>query len=402
MKKRERMLILLFSAVYFVSYLTRNNYGAVMLEIMNSESLTKAAASLALTVSSLTYGAGQLVSGYLGDKFKPEKIIFAGLFGATLMNLLLPVASSVEIRSVLWGINGFSQAMIWPPLVKIMSGVFDGETYKNGTLMVSIAAAVATVMVYLVSPLLIAAGSWRYVFIFSAVCGALMCTVWNIVSKKIAYRTVDGNVENDKKSVTRERFTRGAVILLGLTVFSVMLQGILRDGISMWTPTLVAETFNIDTESAILSGGILPVFTIISLLSVSVVTKKLFRDELACAGMFFVMSAVGLAFMVFSSKAVISLLGAAFAQGFIHGVNYCLTCLVPRYFHKLNRTSLVAGVINCGAYIGSSVSGVGTAALLIKMNWGGVALVWCGVAVTGTVLCLTAMLVRRKAFDKGK
>ena len=69
-KKDVKLLIMLCSLIYFISYTTRINYAAVLLEIVKTQNITKAAASMALTASAVTYGAGQLISGFLGDKIK--------------------------------------------------------------------------------------------------------------------------------------------------------------------------------------------------------------------------------------------------------------------------------------------------------------------------------------------
>ena len=78
-RKYVKQMIFLCSAVYFASYLTRVNFQAVISEIVRAEGYSKALISLAVTGSSVTYGVGQLLSGYLGDKLAPEKIILAGI-----------------------------------------------------------------------------------------------------------------------------------------------------------------------------------------------------------------------------------------------------------------------------------------------------------------------------------
>ena len=50
----ERILIGFCVAAYFVSYITRINYGTVLLEIVNSEGITKMSASMAVTGSFVT------------------------------------------------------------------------------------------------------------------------------------------------------------------------------------------------------------------------------------------------------------------------------------------------------------------------------------------------------------
>ena len=90
-RQSVRSLTMLLTAVYFVSYLTRVNYGAVVSEIVAVEGIRKSAASLALTGSAVTYGAGQLVSGCLGERIEPKRVVCCGLCITIAMNLAVPL-----------------------------------------------------------------------------------------------------------------------------------------------------------------------------------------------------------------------------------------------------------------------------------------------------------------------
>lgn len=81
-RAEARRLTLLCAAVYFCSYLTRLDYGAVMVEMVRAEGFSRVDASAALTGLFITYGFGQLISGYLGDRVKPQLLIFFGLIAA--------------------------------------------------------------------------------------------------------------------------------------------------------------------------------------------------------------------------------------------------------------------------------------------------------------------------------
>ena len=94
--------------VYFVSYLTRINYSAVLVEIVNSRGISKTEASLAVTASALSYGIGQLVSGYFGDRIKPHRIVFAGLLCTAAMNFILPLFASTAATVAIWTVNGLA------------------------------------------------------------------------------------------------------------------------------------------------------------------------------------------------------------------------------------------------------------------------------------------------------
>ena len=90
-KKQISFLIFLCSIAYFVSYVTRVNLGAIMVEMTTCNFASSETLALALTISSITYGVGQIISGYLGDRFKPENIIFVGFIITAIINVLVGI-----------------------------------------------------------------------------------------------------------------------------------------------------------------------------------------------------------------------------------------------------------------------------------------------------------------------
>lgn len=385
MEKKKTSFLSLFVAVYFTSYLTRTNYAAVLLEIVNSEGFTKESVSLALTLSAVTYGFGQIISGWLGDRLKPEKIILVGLSLASLMNLLVPIYPNTSFMSSVWAVNGFAQAMIWPPLVKIMAGMFDTDTYKKACMWVSWGASLSTVSVYLLSPLLINLFSWKAVFVFSATAGISVSIIWALSIKHLGHR---GTQEVKSSPENAKKFSVLAVTVLAVTVVTVALQGLIRDGFTTWTPTLLSEKFSFSSSSAILSGVILPIFSMTSSWFSSFTARKLIKNEYIGAVFFFLLCLIGSLTVGFSQNAILTVFGAALAEGASHGVNYNLTCLVPLRFSEYGKTSLVSGLLNCGTYIGSAFSTSFIATLITSSGWNSVALLWSICALIGAVICI--------------
>ena len=177
-ESRGGMLIALCTICYFISYLTRINYGTVLLEVERAEGISKVAASMAVTGSFITYGAGQLISGWLGDRLKPEKMILAGLLTTAGMNLLVPIFTEPGMILVFWCINGFAQAMIWPPMVRIMSACPDGDTYKKAVVRVTWGSSAGTIAVYLLAPACIRWKGWKSLFFLCAAGAICFAVVW--------------------------------------------------------------------------------------------------------------------------------------------------------------------------------------------------------------------------------
>jgi len=142
-KKAVAGITWLFAITYMVSYLTRINYGAVISEVVTDTGFTKSLLSMAVTGSFITYGAGQIVSGIIGDRFSPKKLITAGLCVTTVMNLLMILCADPWQMLIVWCINGFAQSFMWPPLVRLMSALVSREDYKGVSTKVAWAAASA-------------------------------------------------------------------------------------------------------------------------------------------------------------------------------------------------------------------------------------------------------------------
>ena len=124
-------LTALLAASYMVSYITRINFGAIVSEMESATGISKSLLSMSLTGQFITYGLGQVISGVLGDRFSPKKLVSAGLVLTVLMNLAIPFCTSPFAMLVSWCINGFAQSLMWPPMVKMMTLSMSAETYKS-------------------------------------------------------------------------------------------------------------------------------------------------------------------------------------------------------------------------------------------------------------------------------
>ena len=166
-----KYLPILCCLVYFVSYVTRINYQAALSEIVTDLEITRQLASIAVTGSFITYGAGQIISGFIGDKMKPQNVILVGIIGTSFINVLVFLFPNIYFMNTVWCFNGFFQSMIWPPLVRSMSENFTLEYYKKGSTLVSVACSVATIGIYFLVSFFVEYFSWKNTFYFCAIMG---------------------------------------------------------------------------------------------------------------------------------------------------------------------------------------------------------------------------------------
>ena len=401
----RRMLAFLCCAAYFASYMTRINYAAVRLAIADELVLTNPELvmelGLAISAVSVSYGFGQFLSGLLGDRLSPVSLVCMGLGGAMLCNLLVPTFyPNVYLMAVAWGVNGFFQSLIRPPLGRIIAANYDEKGYIDTCVSVSNSSQVATVMTYLLIPLYLRIfdQNWRPAFHLPAVVTAITLGLWIFLVPRIispvATDTADRKHPDDSEKC--ESLPR-LFLKSGLMVFvpAVLIHGFLRDGITAWMPDFISEVGGFDTGVSILTTAILPLFCIVSVTAAKRICYAIPSDGKSSA-ILFAICAVSAAIIVMLldhmnkvSFAVIVIL-MALITGCMHAANHIFITRIPGAFKKAGRVSGIVGVLNAITYIGSALSPYAIALLAGKGGWNNAVLLWSALAVLSAILCSAA------------
>ena len=402
-------LTALCTVVYFVSYISRINLSATMVELVRSGFAPENTVALALSICSVTYGAGQILSGWLGDRFKPQSVIFAGFLITSAMNLSVAFLNDSRLLCAIWAMNGFAQALMWPPLLAILTKHLNAGEYSKACMWVSWGSSFGTIAVYALSPVIISLLSYRYVFIVSGAAALIMSAVWKVMYNR-GFTGADMLVPDDepvpvKKSGTQqntaERFTGTAIFLMAMVMLGIVMQGALRDGVSNWMPTLVSETFKLDSSVSILTGVFLPIFHIICTNIASRVYRRFVTNEMTCSGLIFAVGFVAalLLAMLSGGNVIVTVVLLAVLVGCMHGVNLMLICQVPPHFRKYGHVSLVSGILNSSTYIGSAISTYVIALFSGRFGWGSTLYMWAAIAAAGMLICL-GFAKKWKAFTR--
>lgn len=139
-------------AAYCASYLGRINYTAALTAIVADGVFSKSHAGFIGTVYFFCYGAGQIFSGILGDRVSPYKMIGAGLAGTVCANIIMPLCSSSYITmSIIWGLNGIVQSMLWTPVLYIIATVLPEEQRSRACLHIASSFPIGSLLSYVIS-----------------------------------------------------------------------------------------------------------------------------------------------------------------------------------------------------------------------------------------------------------
>ena len=401
-------IIIMLMAIYNASYLCRYSYATVLPEMVKSTGKTKTELSVAVTCLFVCYGIGQLISGFLGDRVPPKRLILAGMTASIALNAIVPFVRETWIINIVWSVNGLAQAFIWPPVVALMAALLKSDDYARGTVWVSYGAYIGTLSLYLLSPLFIRLWSWTGTFIFSSVCSLVIILLFAFsfpdvppvrpfgrkaaLTPKTVSDVQPAEIEGAASAPSQKavRFITLISPALILIMLCIIAQGFIKDGVTTWMPTYVSELFNIDSAASILTGVLLPIFAMICLKLANILNRKAIKNPLTCASALFGLGAVSalMLFIIRSGAAPLTVLFSVLMTGSMHGVNLMLICMLPLYFKETGRVSTASGLLNFTAYVGSSASAYALAAMSESMSWNTIFLIISGIAAIAGIVCL--------------
>ncbi len=405
-RPRARAIAWSCTLVYFASYLMRINFAVMMVKICSDLSVEKTDLAVVVTALTIAYGTGQIISGMMGDKIKPQLLLSVGLALAASCNIAMFFCHTIPVMTVVWAINGFAHSMLWPPIVRLMSTYLTDNEYGYSAVRVSWGSSFATIFLYLLCPLLLYVLPWRTIMLLCAVGGLAIMVFWTLVNPRLftdpvlnSRNTSDKNSDTGAKKLPLPRFVYIPVVLIML---GIVLQGMLRDGVQNWMPNILAETFPdiVTEEGSIALTVVLAIFSVVSFSLFDKLHRAVFQNEVFCASMIFILSAASALVLyvvgLFTSNIIVSVLFMGMIVACMHGINLMLITVVPKRFVKSGKVSTYSGLLNACTYIGAAISTYGFAALAESFGWSFTILSWVIISILGIAVCLAAVPLWKK------
>lgn len=373
-QKREiNKLFILCWFVYFITYIGRLSYTSAMTEMTVNGVLSKSQAGSISMIFFFCYGIGQLINGFLGDRVQPLRMIVTGLSISAVCNLLMGISSNYIIMSAIWGISGYSQAMVWPPIIKLFSNELDENARMSALVNIATTMAAGTLFSYLLSALILSVSGWRMVFIIPSVLIALTTLVCGIGLKGVLKnsQTAADKITPAKKPAPKGSTCKALLMgLVPLVVLPAMIHGMIKDGVSSWVPTYISERFGLMPALSILLTTLLPVVNMLGAYAAGFVNRRI-KDECKSCAVFFALSALLLVALNFSSG-----LGAAFSAVLLAlvtssmiAVNTLIVSFIPMRYSKAGLCATVSGFLNSMSYIGAALSAFTLGIMSAKLGW---------------------------------
>jgi len=379
---------------YFSTYFGRLNFNAIIIEMVSEGFITKSLAGLISTTAFSTYALGQFVSGFIAEKTSSKTMMFFSLLTSAIINILM-VFSNSTVMIFLWGLNGFIQAMAWPPILKLFTERLQEKVRVKISVNFSTCSIMGSLGVYLMCAILINFLPWRSVFLSASLIMIISAIIWFWGISKVTNHTDENGIyeykENSEITQNKSSFIKLCIVSGFIFIaISVIMHGALKDGVTTWVPTYISETFGVGSTASILSATVLPVINILGLYFASFLNNKIIKNEMITSGLLFIVSSISIILMIkighiniFISSALLALITSA-----MYGVNILTVGLVPLFFAKDGRAASATGVLNSFGYFGCAISIYGIGAISDLKGWGFVVYTWLIISVIGFISCL--------------
>ncbi len=400
----ESTIRLVFGAcwcVYFSTYLGRLNYSACLNEMIGAEGFSKSQGGLIGTCFFLAYGVGQLLSGFLGDRLSPKKLVFTGMVVSSFANLGMAVSRRPEAMMACWCVNGLFQALVWSPMIRMLYDYLTTERRMKSCLWLNSTVPIGTMTAYGLSALFLKlTGNWRTMFMLPFAALLVIAFLWLFaigrVERQMKHREAESaGAARPAEPAKHPRCGRtgwpGLLWQSGFLflMFALVVQGALKDGVTTWIPTYISETYGLSGILSITGTMVIPVFNLLGVYLADLVNQRWFREEVRTAMFFF--GVCGLSLLVLwlcsGQSMVVSFLMLAIATTAMMAVNTMLIAVLPSYFGVIGRASSVSGLLNSSVYIGGAVSTYGIGLLSGLIGWERTIFVWLVCAVAAGIIC---------------
>lgn len=424
MMEKQRWKVITFVVCwvgYTMTYLLRTNLSLVLPGLLESTGITKAQGGLFGTAFFWTYALGQLLSGYLGDRLPPRRIVEAGMLLSITVNLLMGFTTNYGAMLLFWTLNGFALALTWPPIVRILSSWFTPEEYNRVSVYMGLSLTIGFILSWGVTGAVVGWLGPRWGFWFPA----LVTAVFLAFMHRLLYDTPaqrglapeppvpplsGGASASEAPSLQKKAggpgrsavgvaapargrlFTAGLLLVCLLAVTS----GLIKEGINLWAPTLLQESAA--GGSSLLVSSVSVLIPLVGSVGILLTGRVLSRFAGAYHKTLLLLLLGGFLFTLLLVLCAGSFLGLALCIGCvmatIYGVNLVLTTVIPLQAPRRDKISLLSGVVNFASNLGAAAGGWLTG-LLGAFGWGAVYLFWAAVAL----FSLLAMALRYRRFS---
>ncbi len=386
LKSWQRKMFWLMWVTYASFYLLRVNISIAVPEIMEEFNLTKADMGWVLSSLFLMYALGQFINGQLGDKLNSRRIITLGLLTSAVMNIVFGfIGGVIGLMVVIWGLNGYFQAMGWGPTVKAMANWFPTRVRGKFSGRLGTSYIIGGAISWLLAGFIAGFLNWRFTFWIPAVICIFLALRWFVKARNAPEEVGLPSLEDQEKGLETREIRKDTHIgfknTLKITLlnpyvwfaaFGLFGLNIVRYGFLSWAPTYMFETQGATISMAAYKAVAFPIAGGLGAIFAGWASDRIFKNRRAPVAFIMLILLAVFCYLfrvVPGDNWVLSLICLLFVGFFTFGPHILLVAALPADLGTRKAASSVTGFIDAMGYLGASLTGVGTGFLIEKISW---------------------------------
>lgn len=404
MKKSSHILFWILFVVYAVNVLSKSAFAAVTVALVNESILTKTEAGAINGCFWIIYAAGQLLGGFMANKYSPYKMLFVSIIGSAVFNVLMAFGNSFSYMMTIWCLNGLFQFGMWPCIIKLMSVEIIPEHRAKAASYMTYCYCVGMIFSYAITSLSLSISTWEGVFYACGVLNVitLIPAIYAMVKLSPALKTqIEEPVQNVE--VKKGKLTPKIVFASGIIVFAMLLiiKSVVEFGAKNWMPTILTETYGADPSFTSFLSMIAMVLNIPGMLLCNILYNKLGGDEAKCVGIMFACALPTTLILFMLDKINIYVAATAFTfMGLTtHGASQTMLVKYSSRFGKLGLVSVMGGITNCFSAVGNFAAAYVCGFVADNFGWDTM-IVWWNIIVVLAIVLAAAIIPSWRKFKK--
>jgi OPA family glycerol-3-phosphate transporter-like MFS transporter len=368
---------------YASFYLCRVNIAVALPAIQADLGWDRSVVGLIGGVFLWVYAVGQLINGTLGQKANARWFVGVGMLVSAALNAAFGASSWLWLMVVLWGINGWAQSMGWGAIMKTIASWFDARRRGRITALFSPCFVLGHLTAWAAGGWLVGRLGWRYAFWLPAIVFGAMGLTWlagiRSTPQEAGFGTRDKNP--DQARVTVRQIVRSMLAhpRLRWAALTCVFASMIKDGLTLWTPTYLVDALGMSVERAALAASVLPLLGLGRSLLAGWLSDRFFRSREGpgIMGLSLVIATAMVGFVLTGNGSPwlsVILLGVCGAS--VYGINSLLLTSLPLSFGEGGHVGAVAGFLDFASYVGGGISALVVGQLLDWKSWTAVFLYW--------------------------
>lgn len=372
-KKYAWLMLLSFGFTYLFFYNGRQNINLVM--PLMKEDFASDLGTIGVVSSALfwCYAFGQLVSGRLGSYFGYKKLMIFGVAASAVLNVAISFQQSLVVIAILWGLNGFCQAMVWSNGVGVINKWWPKEKRGFASGLATAFSGVAQAVTYLTVNwclILNPEWGWRAGFRYPIIPMVLILIVFILFFKEKPEdvgipafeeknKQLDASDSEMEAKIASNGFFYPYKLLFSepkVIIFCLIsaIAGIGRYGLLTWIPTYFTESLGLTLKDNTFTYIVLPLGQACAMFVFPFITDKVFKGKrepmLALAAIVAFLGMICFPFFKTQLPATIML--------FVVGVFSMVTGVIWAIAGDMGGRALsstVVGVLDWAVYMGAAI-----------------------------------------------